>query len=125
MNDSKADPAGRFWAGTRALDTRAGAGALYRLDAEHNVQLMVSGVSISNGLGWSPRRPAGGSGAAYSRVPHAALEALRTRCSATTPRPTMLAVANPCQRMMAPTAAPGARPIDISRSVPPASRLPT
>src|SRR5262249_267248 len=54
MHDSKADPAGRFWAGTMALDTRAGAGALYRLDAEHNVQLMVSGVSISNGLGWSP-----------------------------------------------------------------------
>jgi len=54
MNDGKADPAGRFWAGTMALDTRAGAGALYRLDAERSVEVMVSGVSISNGLGWSP-----------------------------------------------------------------------
>ena len=54
MNDGKADPAGRFWAGTMALDMRAGACALYRLDAERNVELMVHGVSISNGLGWSP-----------------------------------------------------------------------
>jgi sugar lactone lactonase YvrE len=54
MNDGKSDPAGRFWAGTMAVDMRAGAGALYRLDAERNVELMVPGVSISNGLGWSP-----------------------------------------------------------------------
>lgn len=54
MNDGKSDPAGRFWAGTMALDMRAGAGALYRLDAERNVEQMVPGVSISNGLGWSP-----------------------------------------------------------------------
>jgi len=54
MNDGKADPAGRVWAGTMALDMRAGAGALYRLDAERNVEVMVPGVSISNGLGWSP-----------------------------------------------------------------------
>ncbi|HKF16348.1 MAG TPA: SMP-30/gluconolactonase/LRE family protein [Candidatus Dormibacteraeota bacterium] len=54
MNDGKCDPAGRFWAGTMALDMRAGTGALYRLDAERNVELMVPGVSISNGLGWSP-----------------------------------------------------------------------
>ena len=54
MNDGKSDPAGRFWAGTMAVDMRAGAGALYRLDAERKVELMVPGVSISNGLGWSP-----------------------------------------------------------------------
>ena len=54
MNDGKSDPAGRFWAGSMALDVRAGAGALYRLDADRNVELMVPGVSISNGLGWSP-----------------------------------------------------------------------
>ena len=54
MNDGKSDPAGRFWAGTMAVDMGAGAGGLYRLDAERNVELMVPGVSISNGLGWSP-----------------------------------------------------------------------
>src|SRR6266487_6483640 len=31
MNDGKCDSAGRFWAGTMALDGRSGAGALYRL----------------------------------------------------------------------------------------------
>ena len=54
MNDGKSDPAGRFWAGTMAVDMGAGAGGLYRLDAERNVELMVPGVSVSNGLGWSP-----------------------------------------------------------------------
>ena len=32
MNDGACDPAGRFWAGTMAIDERHGAGALYRLD---------------------------------------------------------------------------------------------
>lgn len=53
MNDGKCDPAGRFWAGTMALDERAGAGALYRLDADGSVQTMIQHVTISNGLDWS------------------------------------------------------------------------
>jgi sugar lactone lactonase YvrE len=53
MNDGKVDAAGRFWAGTMAMDGRRGAGALYRLDHRRRVELMVPGVSISNGLGWS------------------------------------------------------------------------
>jgi sugar lactone lactonase YvrE len=53
MNDGKCDPAGRFWAGTMALDKRHGAGALYRLDPDGCVHLMLDGVSISNGLDWS------------------------------------------------------------------------
>ena len=53
MNDGKCDPAGRFWAGTMALDKRPGAGALYRLDPDGRVHRMVDGVSISNGLDWS------------------------------------------------------------------------
>ncbi len=54
MNDGKCDSAGRFWAGTMALDSRPGAGALYRLDPDMTVTTTLSGVSISNGLGWSP-----------------------------------------------------------------------
>ena len=54
MNDGKADAWGRFWAGTMALDHRAGAGALYRLDAGGGVALAIPNVGISNGLGWSP-----------------------------------------------------------------------
>ena len=53
MNDGKCDPAGRFWAGTMALDERGGAGALYRLDPDGRVHTMLRRVSISNGLDWS------------------------------------------------------------------------
>jgi sugar lactone lactonase YvrE len=53
MNDGKCDPAGRFWAGTMALDKRLGAGALYRLDPDGRVHRMLGEISISNGLDWS------------------------------------------------------------------------
>ena len=53
MNDGKCDPAGRFWAGTMALDERPNAGGLYRLDSDGRVHTMLTGVSISNGLDWS------------------------------------------------------------------------
>jgi sugar lactone lactonase YvrE len=53
MNDGKCDPAGRFWAGTMALDERHGAGALHRLDPDGRVHTMLSGVTISNGLDWT------------------------------------------------------------------------
>jgi sugar lactone lactonase YvrE len=53
MNDGKCDPAGRFWAGTMALDERPRAGALYRLDPDHSVTKILDGVTVSNGLGWN------------------------------------------------------------------------
>jgi sugar lactone lactonase YvrE len=53
MNDGACDAAGRFWAGTMALDERPRAGALYRLDADGRVHTMLEGVTISNGLDWS------------------------------------------------------------------------
>jgi sugar lactone lactonase YvrE len=54
MNDGNCDGAGRFWAGTMALDEAPGAGALYRLDPDLTVHTMLTGVTISNGLDWSP-----------------------------------------------------------------------
>jgi sugar lactone lactonase YvrE len=54
MNDGKCDSAGRFWAGTMSFKLDAGAGSLYRLDAEHRVSTVLSHVTLSNGLGWSP-----------------------------------------------------------------------
>jgi sugar lactone lactonase YvrE len=54
FNDGACDQAGRFWAGTVALDVRAGAGSLYRLDPDGSVALVFDGVTESNGLGWSP-----------------------------------------------------------------------
>ena len=53
MNDGACDPAGRFWAGTMALDESSGAGALYRLDPDGRVSRMVGDISISNGIAWS------------------------------------------------------------------------
>jgi sugar lactone lactonase YvrE len=53
-NDAKCDPAGRLWYGTMAEDEKEGAGSLYRIDADHGVTAVLTGVTISNGLGWSP-----------------------------------------------------------------------
>jgi len=54
FNDGKCDPRGRFWAGTMALSEAPAAGGLYRLDPDGNVRRMLEGVSISNGIVWSP-----------------------------------------------------------------------
>ena len=54
MNDGACDPRGRFWAGTLADDHHEGGGALYRLERDGQVELMLDGLSISNGVGWSP-----------------------------------------------------------------------
>jgi sugar lactone lactonase YvrE len=54
MNDGKCDPAGRFWAGTMAFEVAPGVAALYRLGPNLQVSRMLSGVTLSNGLGWSP-----------------------------------------------------------------------
>jgi sugar lactone lactonase YvrE len=54
MNDGACDPQGRFWAGTLADDHREGGGGLYRLDRDGSVELVIEGLTIANGLGWSP-----------------------------------------------------------------------
>ena len=54
MNDGACDRAGRFYAGTMALDETPEAGALYRLDPDLGVTRLLTGVGISNGIGWSP-----------------------------------------------------------------------
>ncbi len=51
-NDGKCDPQGRFWIGT-VSDTPEKA-ALYRYDPGGSVDIMETGLTISNGLGWSP-----------------------------------------------------------------------
>lgn len=52
FNDGKADPQGRFWAGT-IHDRRENRGALYRY-VHGALEPMVHDVASSNGLGWSP-----------------------------------------------------------------------
>jgi sugar lactone lactonase YvrE len=60
FNDGKCDARGRFWAGTQPSDGKGDAteerdaAALYRLDPDRTVRKMIDGVSISNGIAWSP-----------------------------------------------------------------------
>lgn len=54
MNDGYVDARGRFWAGTMGMGGLRETGALYRLDPDSKVRRMLSPVSISNGLDWSP-----------------------------------------------------------------------
>jgi sugar lactone lactonase YvrE len=54
MNDASCDPQGRFWAGSMAFDQTPGAASLHRLDADGSVHPVLRGLTISNGLGWSP-----------------------------------------------------------------------
>jgi sugar lactone lactonase YvrE len=54
MNEGGCDPDGRFYCGSMAYDQRPGGGALYRLDPNGSVRTVLHGVTISNGLEWSP-----------------------------------------------------------------------
>jgi sugar lactone lactonase YvrE len=54
MNDGACDALGRFWAGTMAYDESPGAGALYRLELDGTCTTQLTGLGISNGIGWSP-----------------------------------------------------------------------
>ena len=53
FNDGKCDPAGRFFAGTMDMNERDPTGALYSFDGKQ-VTKLFGGVTISNGLTWSP-----------------------------------------------------------------------
>jgi sugar lactone lactonase YvrE len=54
MNDGACDPQGRFWAGTMAYDESPGAGTLYRLELDGSCSTVLTGLTISNGIDWSP-----------------------------------------------------------------------
>lgn len=54
MNDGACDSAGRFYAGSMGADESPGKGSFYRLDPDHSVTELFTGLGISNGVGWSP-----------------------------------------------------------------------
>lgn len=57
FNDGAVDPQGRFWGGTMYEGPETNEpteGRLYRLDVDGSVRVMEKGLTISNGLGWSP-----------------------------------------------------------------------
>jgi uncharacterized repeat protein (TIGR03803 family) len=53
-NDGACDAAGRFWFGTMAEDGTPGAGELYRYGTDGRLESVLGGLTLSNGLGWSP-----------------------------------------------------------------------
>jgi sugar lactone lactonase YvrE len=54
FNDAGVDPAGRVWVGSMHTAEAAPLGELYRLDAGGRLNPVVTNVTVSNGLGWSP-----------------------------------------------------------------------
>jgi sugar lactone lactonase YvrE len=54
MNDGGCDPAGGFWCGSMGTDGTPGRGALYRLAPDGSVATVLTGVTTSNGLCWTP-----------------------------------------------------------------------
>jgi sugar lactone lactonase YvrE len=54
MNDGGCDPDGRFYCGSMAYDQAPGRGAMWRLDVDGTASCLFGGVTVSNGLAWSP-----------------------------------------------------------------------
>ena len=54
FNDASVDPAGRVWVGSMHVEETEPLGELYRLDPGSVLTPVVKGVTVSNGLGWSP-----------------------------------------------------------------------
>src|SRR6266536_2665121 len=53
-NDAAVDAAGHLWAGTMPYDETPGGGRLYRVGPGGEVVTVLDGVTVSNGIGWSP-----------------------------------------------------------------------
>jgi sugar lactone lactonase YvrE len=53
FNDGKADPQGRLWVGTIYEPREPALAALYRFNGRA-LERMADGITVSNGLGWSP-----------------------------------------------------------------------
>lgn len=54
FNDAKCDANGRAFAGTMSYTFDRGAGSLYRLDPPLVASKILTDLTISNGIGWSP-----------------------------------------------------------------------
>lgn len=54
MNDAKCDSVGRLWAGSTELGFLPGQGALHVLFPDWRSETVLTGLTLPNGLGWSP-----------------------------------------------------------------------
>jgi sugar lactone lactonase YvrE len=54
FNDGATDPQGRVWIGSMDTGELSATGILYRLDPGGVLTPVLTGITVSNGLGWSP-----------------------------------------------------------------------
>lgn len=54
MNDAKCDPAGRLWAGSTEMTFTPGRGRLHVLHPDWHSEVVLDGLTLPNGMGWSP-----------------------------------------------------------------------
>jgi sugar lactone lactonase YvrE len=54
FNDGKCDAKGRFWVGTMDLQESRPLGCLFVVDRDFSATKVLDGITISNGLAWSP-----------------------------------------------------------------------
>ncbi len=54
FNDGRCDRAGRFFAGSLTYSEDRPEGALWRLEADHTAAKVLTGLTVPNGLCWSP-----------------------------------------------------------------------
>ncbi|GAA5187626.1 SMP-30/gluconolactonase/LRE family protein [Rugosimonospora acidiphila] len=54
MNDAKCDRHGRLWAGSTTMDFQPGEGALHVLMPDWTTRVLLNGLTLPNGLDWSP-----------------------------------------------------------------------
>ena len=54
LNDAKVGPDGAIWIGSMRIDASRPTGALYRVETDGTTSRRESGITVSNGLAWSP-----------------------------------------------------------------------
>jgi len=54
LNDGKTGPGGAIWVGSMRLDSSRPSGGLYRVAPDRTIHRKDSGITVSNGLDWSP-----------------------------------------------------------------------
>lgn len=54
FNDGRCDRRGRFWAGTLHENRVHGTASLHRLDPDGRCSQVIDGLTVANGLAWSP-----------------------------------------------------------------------
>ncbi|WP_180897312.1 SMP-30/gluconolactonase/LRE family protein [Martelella soudanensis] len=54
LNDGKVDPMGRYWCGSMSVDLSRPVGSLYRLDYDLTWTRVETGITVSNGIAFSP-----------------------------------------------------------------------